>query len=302
MSGKTGIKTAAVILDYNDDRNTLRLCESFCTCADIDFTVVVDNSPVSSLDGTKKPFVSPKAELIKAENKGYAAGNNKGIRFVAEKFGLPDYFIISNPDVDVECGSIHECVRFLENNKQYAAAAPHMLRADGTPHRLTGWRERSFLCDLAYSSGLLSRTVGMCRECYPKEHWQSAFSDVDCLAGSFFVIRGEIFSKLDFFDENTFLYYEEDILGFRLKKLGSKLAVLNNIVFIHREEASVSRSVTKLQKYKAMQRSRIYFQKAYRKIGPLKLTLLYLATCLGFTEKALKAILSLAKNNIQPDT
>ena len=42
---------------------------------------------------------------------------------------------------------------------------------------------------------------------------------VEAVSGAFFVIKTKIFEKCNFFDENTFLFYEEDILASKIKKL-----------------------------------------------------------------------------------
>ena len=44
--------------------------------------------------------------------------------------------------------------------------------------------------------------------------------DVENIAGSFFIARHDIFKAIGYFDENTFLFYEEDILGEKIKEKG----------------------------------------------------------------------------------
>jgi N-acetylglucosaminyl-diphospho-decaprenol L-rhamnosyltransferase len=213
------------------------------------------------------------------------------LRAIEQAVGIPDYFIISNPDIEVDASAVRECVAFLEQHEDYAVAAPHMMRPDGTCHHLAGWRERTFLCDLAYSSGILSRLIGMYRETYPEEHWKAEYSSVDCVTGSFFIIRGRVFSKLGYFDEGTFLFYEEDILGYRLKRLGYKEAVLNTCTFVHEEGVSAGQNVNYIKKYLMMQKSRLYFHQRYKRLNIFKYLILCLATCLGFFENLLKTII-----------
>lgn len=279
------VTTAAVVLNHNDNANTLRLLNIFENCDAVDRVVVVDNSGENGL----KELCYKKATLLTAPNTGYAAGNNIGLKLI-EQEGGSQFIIISNPDVFVEESAIAACVDFLRKHEDYAVAAPRMCSADGTPHHLAAWHERTFLCDLAYSSGILSRTVGMCRECYPESYFEPEVSDVDCVAGSFFVIRSSAFRKAGYFDEYTFLYYEEDILGFKLKRLGLKSAILNGYRFLHCEGASVNRSMNYLRKYLIMQRSRLYFHRKYKKTGLPKYIILCAATVLGTVEKFLKTV------------
>lgn len=286
MSGAGKMRAAAIILNHGDNEHTLRLTESLL--GRVDHILIVDNTGPSGLTQADLKSGRISAELIQVGNNGYARGNNEGIRTVTTRYGEPEYIVISNPDIDLPGGSLEACFSFLDDHPGYAVAAPRMRRADGSYHPLTGWRERSFVCDLSYSSGLLSRLLGMGREIYPEDHWISDYSDVDCVAGSFFVIRSEAFRRAGGFDEGTFLYFEEDILGSRLKELGYREAILNSCSFTHLEEASVRVSLSSLKRYRAMQKSRIYFQKKYRKIGVLRLLLLHLATLEGTGEQLIK--------------
>lgn len=277
--------TAAVILNHNDNDNALRLAADFEQYGSVGKTVVVDNSGdsgVTSLGGEK-------SELLRVPNNGYSAGNNAGLALI-DRSGGAEFVIISNPDVFVSEVAVDACVDFLRQNPDYAVAAPRMHTADGAPHHLTAWHERTFLCDFAYSSGLLSRVVGMRRECYPESYWRQPVADVDCVAGSFFVIRRDALRLACDFDEHTFLYYEEDILGYKLKRLGYKSAVLCGFSFIHCEGVSVNKSMNYLKKYLAMQKSRLYFHRHYKKTALPKYLALCLATVLGIVEKSIKTL------------
>lgn len=281
----SSVKTAAVILNYKDKDNALRLACEFETYDFIGLTVIVDNS---GKDGIKSVSGS-KTKLLHVPNDGYSRGNNEGLAAVDQLYGA-DFVIISNPDVFVEKDAVKACVDFLVNNKDYAVAAPRMHSADGIPHHLAAWKERTFLCDLAYSSGILSRTVGMYRECYPEKYFDNGVADVDCTAGSFFVVKRDILKRVGDFDENTFLYYEEDILGYKLKRLGFKTALLCNYRFLHCEGNSVNKNLNYLKKYRAMQRSRLYFHREYLETSKPKYFVLLLATGLGTIEKSLKTL------------
>lgn len=286
------LAASAVILNHNDNENTLRLAGEFANMDIVGKTVIVDNTGqngISSVHGVK-------TVLIRCPNDGYASGNNRGLAFIDSEGGA-EFIIISNPDVYVSDEAVTACVDFLRKNPGYAEAAPRMCDASGRPHHLSAWKERTFLCDLAYSSGMLSRIIGMCRECYDGDYLEKPAADVDCAAGSFFVIRSRALKEAGNFDEHTFLYYEEDILGFKLKRLGYKTAILGNYKFIHSEGSSVKKSLNLLKKYLSMQKSRLYFHRRYLKTPwPLYFVLL-LATGLGIVEKVIKTLYYKASGN-----
>lgn len=281
-------KTGMVVLNHNDTQNTERLCGEAALCPAVDNIVVADNSAPEKRCSLQK-LPAEKATMLPVANMGYAAGNNAGIACLLSRLDA-DYIIISNPDVIVSCEAMQACVAFLEGHPEFAVAAPRMHGPDGSAHPLSGWKEKDFVCDLAYSSGLLTRLLGVNREVYPPEHWHGEYSEVDCVAGSFFVVRRASFQKAGFFDENTFLFYEEDILGHKLRRMGFCLAVLNDQLFTHLEGISYQMSPAAiLSRYRHMQTSRLYFQKRYRKAGMGKMILLYAASGLGFVEKCIKA-------------
>ena len=284
--------TAAVVLNHDDNENTLRLAADFDRFPSVDLTVVVDNSGTGGLTA----IGGKKTVLLSVPNNGYSVGNNAGVK-KTDQMGGAEFIIISNPDVFVGDDAIAACVAFLRAHPDYALAAPRMHAADGTPHHLAAWRERTFLCDLAYSAGILSRIVGMRRECYPEEYLKQPAVDVDCVAGSFFVIRRTALSCTGSFDEHTFLYYEEDILGFKLKRLGLRSALLGERRFVHCEGASVNRSMNYLKKYLAMQKSRLYFHRRYKKTAFPAFAALCLATALGTVEKTIKTVYYRAKKD-----
>lgn len=282
------VVTAAVILNYNDNENTLRLSKKFAEFDCIGLTVIVDNSGEMGLKAADIENIE-KTVLVNCPNNGYSYGNNVGLKTV-DKLGGADFIIISNPDVFVEKDAVEACIDFLKNNKDFAAAAPRMHNAKGIPHHLSVWHERTFKTDLPYCSGILSRTLGMCHECYPESYFNKPVAEVDCVTGSFFAIKRDILKKIGDFDTNTFLYYEEDILGFKLKRLGYKTALLCDKKFLHCEGASVNKTLNYLKKYKAMQKSRLYFHKNYLKTSAPKYFVLCLATGLGTVEKFLKTV------------
>ncbi len=281
-------RTAVIVLNHGDNANALRLTRALAAMPEVGCVCVVDNTGPGGLTGDEEPLHGPKAVFLHMPNLGYACCNNEGLRYLEQQYGPFTRYAISNTDVEVPPESFASCVHFLAEHPDYAVAAPHMFLPDGRPHHLTGWKERGLLCDVAYSSGLLSRLIGMYRETYPPAHWQTPFSTVDCVAGSFFLIDGDVFRRLGFFDAHTFLYYEEDILGFRLKRLGYRLAVLNTCRYVHYENVTVGRSMNLLKKYRIMQRSRLYFHKHYKKVNAAGYAALCAATGLGILEKALK--------------
>lgn len=72
------------------------------------------------------------------------------------------------------------------------------------------------------------------------------------------------------FDEQTFLYGEEKILGFKLKEKGYKSIVINETI-IHDEDSNKKKSFLKLSKiYKYTKKSVLHYLKEYLKANKLE--------------------------------
>lgn len=285
------INVTAVILNHNDNRNAVQLVGSLLSSGVVSHIAVVDNSEKDGLCGKEKQLLDPRVFFIRSGNNGYASGNDLGIKAADNKFGPAEYYIVSNPDVEVGNEAIEACLDFLENHHDYAISTPRLVADGDSVHPLSGWKERTLTCDLAYSSGILSRLIGMYREKYPDDYWNGPYSTVDCVTGAFFIVRGDVFREIGLFDKRTFLFYEEDIIGIKLKQRGLKAAVINTCSFVHREGVSRGKNRRYVRKYLIMQKSRLYFHKAYKKQNAGGMLLLYMATALGLIESIIKTII-----------
>ncbi len=53
------------------------------------------------------------------------------------------------------------------------------------------------------------------------------------MEGSLFFIRSQDFLKIGMFDENLFMYGEEEVLAYKLERINKKIGVCIKIKFIH---------------------------------------------------------------------
>ena len=86
--------------------------------------VVDNNSPTNSTIDLQTRF--PKVRFIKsAQNHGYAAGNNIGI-----KFAIGKYILILNPDVAPTAEALIILYKFLEENSRAGLVGSQLIDAD----------------------------------------------------------------------------------------------------------------------------------------------------------------------------
>lgn len=283
-------KNAIVILNYNDSETVEKYIELIKDYKCFDKILIVDNcSPDKSYIRLKR-LENKNIEVIKTDgNKGYAYGNNYGVKYLEKRREEYDYITISNPDIYIEENTVKELMKFLSKNEEVAIAAPTMVMGNGEKSPLAGWKERKLDSDIRDSSMILTRRKNKPHiECYDKKHFKGEFSYVDCVPGSFFMIKHDAFKDVGYFDEKTFLFFEEDILGKKLKNKGYKVVVMNKLEFIHYESVTIKKNLKYLKKYKALQKSKRYYHKTYNEecqgMGKLNLIKLDLATLLGVIE------------------
>ena len=126
------ISESFVILSWNT-RNILRKC---LVSLEQDVgkrsreVICVDNaSSDGSADMVETEF--PSVKLIRnTENRLYSEGNNQGANLAQGK-----YLCILNSDTEVRSGAIDLLIDFLEDNRDYAAAAHRLVNPDGSVQR-----------------------------------------------------------------------------------------------------------------------------------------------------------------------
>ena len=264
------MKTAIIVLNYNDYKNTREFIQIVRNYKNIDKIVVVDNlSPKDDYEKLLK-MQSEKVVVLKSEkNGGYSYGNNFGLKYLDSLDESFDNIIISNPDVYVTEYAIDICIEELNSSVNTAVVAPCMRYADNNIARRSSWKTRTFFRDVIHSSRILEvlfYPVLRSGE-YSKRDYKKSKLKVDCIAGSFFMIKHEIFRKIKYFDENVFLFYEEDILGAKLKEWDYDIYSLNDISFTHYESRTINKTFSAYKKLQVLNKSKLYFQKKYNHIN-----------------------------------
>ena len=97
------------------------------------------------------------------------------------------------------------------------------------------------------------------------EHIDDDLAYTDAVHGSFFMIRRDVLEKMGFFDENIFLYSEENAIAFEIKNLGMREAICLDETYNHNHAEKKQRSSLrkKLSSVKIGNRSRLYICKKY---------------------------------------
>lgn len=264
------MKTGIVILNYNDYETSKEMIQNIKNYKSLDYIVIVDNKSSDGSYEKLKKYENKKIKVIQTkENKGYAHGNNYGIKYLVDNYNV-DNIIISNPDIIVTEETIQKLILDLKENKNISLIAPVIKQLN---EELRGWKLPTFLDDFLSNINYIQR-FSKKRMLYSNEHYENELSKVDVVSGCFFMIRALDFKDINYFDEGTFLYYEENIIGSKLKKINKESYIDNSISVIHNLSISVDKSINKLKKYKILKNSQRYYEKKYNNLNVFGLIIL----------------------------
>jgi GT2 family glycosyltransferase len=214
----TGSQVSIVIVGYNS-REWLELCLHSIYAQDYEpmETIVVDNG---STDGTaqwvEKNF--PEVCLIQlAKSKSLAFAINEGIQ---EARG--DYFILLNPDIQLEQDAIRWLVKVADENPECAGVAAK-LKFLSAPAFLNGLG--NFVGAIAFGTDNALGHLDL-----------GQFDGLDevpsaCFAGS--LIRAKAWEVIGPLDENFPLYYEDSEWCYRARLYGYRIKVSPNAIIYH---------------------------------------------------------------------
>src|SRR4030042_5833134 len=200
MAGYKKVEISIIIVSYNTV-DLIGACldsiEVFKDCSREIF--VVDNaSNEGSAIFIKNNY--PSVHLIaNTENKGFAAANNQALERCQGR-----YIFFLNPDTKIahpEC--LKETVSFMDANPHIGLAGTKVINPDGTLQESISYRYPGE----KYTNNELSGLTG----------------SIACVLGASMIARAEIIKKISGFDEDFFLYGEDQRSEEHTSELQSRL-------------------------------------------------------------------------------
>lgn len=255
------LKLGIVILNYNDYKTTLDLINRIKYYDEIDNIVIVDNkSTNNSLEMLKKANDNTWHLIASSENKGYASGNNIGIKYLIDNFDV-DIIGIVNPDIIFSNEFIYEIKKSFEKHyKKYTIITGLQLKPDRSISKRAFWKELNFKRLLISNSPILSKFDDIINNYIEKKIKEDKeIIDIPVVEGCCFFINANDMEKIGFFDENTFLFCEEDILAKKIKKINKKIGVNKKITFIHNHSTTIKKVFSKINITRIMLKAKRYF-------------------------------------------
>ena len=253
-------KLGMVIVNYNDFKMTSRLLNNIKNYKCLDYIVVVDNNSTDDSFEKLKEFESNRITIIKNSSRHFSSGLNAGAKCLIKKVGECN-IIFSNSDIIIKG---EEDLKKLSSdiNKDIVVVGP-TIDEHGVINR--GWHLPSTNKEILFNIALLSRYFKKKFLNYKESDYKDDITYVDVVSGCFFLVDSKFLVENDYFDENTFLYYEEQIFDTKVKNKNKKEIIDNKVTIIHDHSVSIDKSIKRVNKHKIMIKSQRYYCKAYQK-------------------------------------
>ena len=256
-----------VILNYGTYEMTIGLIKQIKTSLEYSnySIMVIDNSSPNESASVLKKKSSELGFVFypNTKNAGYAAGNNIGIRYGVDN-GYK-YTLILNSDVEIrEANFLFHMVGIMEKEKSVACVGPKIISRDGSV--CAPYHKRPSFFDL--SLGMISYKRARTRHVDKPGY-------VYRVHGCCMLLRNEAMNEIDYMDERTFLYCEEEILAERLIEKEYR-AYYDPIVSVKHNESGTIRKVSKKSKqFKIRERkkSRTLYLREYRNFNSIQVAI-----------------------------
>ena len=216
MPHSRALRVVAIVVAY-ESAGVLSACLAALNNEGVE-TIVIDNA---SSDASRQIAKDLGATVIaNPRNEGYGRANNAGVKAA----DAADFCLIVNPDVVVAAGLIGAMLAAAAKYPDTALFGPRLIEPDGRVF----FRNGSILAPSP--NGAASRT---------------SLPETDCettnLSGACLLVRRQGFLDLDGFDDNIFLFYEDDDLCYRASQRGWKLMHVNDATAQHVRGGSSTR-------------------------------------------------------------
>ncbi len=278
------MKTCFIVIHYNDPESTIQLIHQIQNYQILDKIIIVDNHSSQEALAKIKKLSSKKIEIIENEiNHGFAKAINIGSKQAIKELGDCN-LILSNSDIILTKEEDLKQLIVLLQPKDIGVVAPTILE-QGQKNR--GWKNPSPMLDSFLNLIYIHRLIRKKYIFYPESHYAKEESMVEVVSGCFFLMKSQTLQQIHYLDENTFLYYEENILAKKIQNIGKKILVSNTISIIHNHSVSIDKNLKKIKKLKLQKQSQYYFQTHYNQANLLEKGLLKLT---AFTSRMILTV------------
>jgi len=244
--------------------------------------VVVDNASRDGSPAMVRDEFPDVHLIVNAENRGFAAGCNQGLRVSRGR-----QMLLLNSDTVLQDDAVSRLSAFLEARPEAGVVSCMLLNSDGTTQPSCGYFPR---LGGALRARFARRNTGPRRDfVYPfhslDEHLE--VREVDWVAGAVMLVRPEVIAQVGLLDEGIFMFAEEWDWCWRIRAAGWKVLSTPDARIVHLGSGSWAASQGLLDR--ARRAGMLYF---YRKnYGALRAAGFHLMTTVAVAARAAVAAL-----------
>ena len=237
------MNVSIIYVNYNSSNLIINSINSVIELtSDISYEIiVVDNNSSSEEKNKLRNYCNPKnIKIIESDiNLGFGKGNNLGT-----KYAKGEYLFFLNPDTYLINNAINKLYNFAkEHNIQTCGA--NLFSANNKP-TLSYWMLMPSIKD-EISAFLCNLPLKIKYRNSHEHNLTTTPKEVAFITGADLMIHNELFNKLNGFDEDFFMYFEETDLQYRIKQLGYKIYNLPTAKIVHLESQTLSSQTKKLK-------------------------------------------------------
>ena len=264
-------KIGMVIVNYNDFENTDHLIKNVEDYKCLNHIVIVDNNSKDDSFEKLKSLEKDNLTVIKNNSRNYSSGLNTGAKFLMEKLGTCN-IIFSNSDIIIK--EEEDLINLSETMKEDIVVVGPTIDEHGVMNK--GWRLPTVNQEILFNIPYFNRNFKRKYLLYKDSDYEKETTLVDVVSGCFFIVDSDFLKKVDYFDEATLLYYEEQILAEKVKQSNKKECINNKVIIYHDHSVTIDKSIKRIEKQRILKESQRYYIKKYKNANIIQILLLYI--------------------------
>ncbi len=246
---QNGASIAIIVLNWNGRDLTLDCLRSLeaVTTPNVR-TIVVDNASTDgSADAVRQRYGSRVTLIENAQNLGFAAGNNVGIRKALDDGA--NFILLLNNDTVVAPDFVEHLLKPMLTTPDIGITAPKIYYAEPKNQIWFAGGELSMWRGIAKHTGIRETDRGQ----YDTEH------DIDYATGCAFLVRGSVIEKIGDLDPGYRAYFEDADFCVRARRAGFRIRYMPAAHVWHRISASTGGQLSRRKASRKLASSRRFF-------------------------------------------
>ncbi len=246
---QNGASIAIIVLNWNGRDLTLDCLRSLEAVATPRVrTIVVDNASTDgSVSAVRQHYGSRVTLIENAQNLGFAAGNNVGIRRALGDGA--DFVLLLNNDTVVAPDFVDHLLKPMLTTPDIGITAPKIYYAEPKDQIWFAGGELSMWRGTAKHTGLRATDRGQ----YDREH------DIDYATGCAFLARRAVFEKIGELDPGYRAYFEDADFCVRARHAGYRIRYIPPAHVWHRISASTGGQLSRRKAARKLASARRFF-------------------------------------------